>query len=103
MALVDETAFVMLICGLWAFGLYAAYLRLFVVRRLRRRIDQVVDRRLADQTQPAPAATSESAAVFTQVNHRLAVLERIVTDAGVQTAAQIEALRDHGREPELTR
>jgi hypothetical protein len=99
MAVVDETAFVMLICGLWAFGLYAAYLRLFVVRRLRRRIDQVVDRRLADQTPFVP----ESTPALTQVNCRLAVLERIVTDGGVQTAAQIEALRDHGREPELTR
>jgi hypothetical protein len=99
MAVVDETAFVMLICGLWAFGLYAAYLRLFVVRRLRRRIDQVVDRRLADQIPFVP----ESTPALTQVNRRLAVLERIVTAGGVETAAQIEALRDHGREPELTR
>lgn len=30
-----------------------------------------------------------------QLQDRIRVLERIVTDSGVQTAAQIEALRDH--------
>ena len=32
-----------------------------------------------------------------QLQDRLRVLERIVTDSGVQTAAQIEALRDRDR------
>lgn len=32
-----------------------------------------------------------------QLQERLRVLERIVTDGGVQTAAQIEALRDRDR------
>ena len=32
-----------------------------------------------------------------QLQERIRVLERIVTDGGVQTAAQIEALRDHDR------
>ena len=30
-----------------------------------------------------------------QLQERIRVLERIVTDSGAQTAAQIEALRDH--------
>lgn len=97
MAVVDETAFVMLISGFWALALYAAYLRFFVVRRLRRRIDQVVDHRLS----AAPAQLPADSADAEKVNRRLAVLERIVTDGGIHTAAQIEALRD--REPELTR
>lgn len=32
-----------------------------------------------------------------QLQERIRVLERIVTDRGVETAAQIEALRDHDR------
>jgi len=32
-----------------------------------------------------------------QLQDRIKVLERIVTDSGAQTAAQIEALRDHDR------
>jgi hypothetical protein len=32
-----------------------------------------------------------------QLQQRIRVLERIVTDGGVETAAQIEALRDHDR------
>jgi hypothetical protein len=97
MAVIDETAFVMLITGLWALAFYAAYLRILVVRRLRRRIDQLVDQRLAAAPVQAPANGSEGE----KINRRLAVLERIVTDGGIHTAAQIEALRD--REPELTR
>ena len=35
-----------------------------------------------------------------QLQDRIRVLERIVTDSGVQTAAQIEALRDRDQIPE---
>jgi hypothetical protein len=35
-----------------------------------------------------------------QLQDRIRVLERIVTDSGVQTAAQIEALRERDRMPE---
>lgn len=92
MAVVDETAFVMLICGFWAALAYAAYLRIFVVRKLRKRVDLLVDQRLA--AAPALVEPEErSPAELRQVNRRLEVLERIVTDGGVQTAAQIEALR----------
>ena len=34
-----------------------------------------------------------------RIEARLRVLEQIVTDGGAQTAAQIEALRDHDRIP----
>jgi hypothetical protein len=36
----------------------------------------------------------------TRLEKRLAVLERIVTDRGIQTAEQIEALRDYEPAPE---
>jgi hypothetical protein len=35
-----------------------------------------------------------------EVQQRMKVLERIITDGGVQTAAQIEALRDREKIPE---
>jgi hypothetical protein len=44
---------------------------------------------------------AEKAAQYASRSHeleeRVRVLEQIVTDSGAQTAAQIEALRDHGR------
>jgi hypothetical protein len=47
-----------------------------------------------------PVNDIENERLKAQVQHlqeRIRVLERIVTDSGVQTAAQIEALRDHDR------
>jgi hypothetical protein len=46
-------------------------------------VDSVENQRLRSQVQ--------------QLQERIRVLERIVTDGGVQTAAQIEALRDRDR------
>ena len=46
----------------------------------------------------APVNDQENAQLRGQVQHlqeRIRVLERIVTDRGAETAAQIEALRDH--------
>lgn len=101
MAVVDETVFLMLICGLFLAASYAAYLRLFTVRRLRRRVDQLVDQRLPSAAAPV-AEPERKPAELGQVNRRLEVLERIVTDGGLHTAAQIEALRAP-REAELQR
>jgi hypothetical protein len=47
-----------------------------------------------------PVDNGENARLRRQVHHlqdRLRILERIVTDRGVETAAQIEALRDRDR------
>jgi hypothetical protein len=47
-----------------------------------------------------PAEEAENDRLRTQVKQlqgRINVLERIVTDKGVETAGQIEALRDHDR------
>lgn len=48
---------------------------------------KIVDRRATEET-------AREAADKKQLQVRLAVLERIVTDRGTQTADQIEALRD---------
>lgn len=48
----------------------------------------------------SPADDAETARLRNQVQQlqdRIRVLERIVTDGGVQTAAQIEALRDRDK------
>ena len=42
---------------------------------------------------------AEQGAEKKRLEQRLAVLERIVTDRGVETADQIEALREHHAEP----
>ena len=50
-----------------------------------------------------PLNDAENERLRNQVQHlqeRIKVLERIVTDGGVHTAAQIEALRDRDRIPE---
>jgi hypothetical protein len=44
-------------------------------------------------------AAEKSAQYAQHIEARLRVLEQIATDSGVQTAAQIEALRDHARIP----
>ena len=49
---------------------------------------------IADQTAEKAA---QYAAHVERIEARLRVVEQIVTDGGVQTAAQIEALRDHAR------
>ena len=49
---------------------------------------------IADQTAEKAA---QYAAHVERIESRLRVLEQIVTDGGVQTAAQIEALRDRPR------
>jgi len=60
----------------------------------------IPDRSARDLRRGTPVENAESEQLRAQVRHlqeRIRVLERIVTDSGVQTASQIEALRD--REP----
>ena len=60
---------------------------------------QVGSRRHRDNA-PAPQVEAENVRLRQQVEQlqeRMKVLERIVTDRGAQTAAQIEALRDQER------
>ena len=54
-------------------------------------------RRMRYEEPPNSAENERLRAQVQQLQDRIKVLERIVTDSGVQTAAQIEALREHDR------
>jgi hypothetical protein len=70
--------------------------------RHKERIEQM---RLAAATsgQRDSGQDSRQAARIEELEDRVAVLERIVTDSGINVAAQIEALRDSTSIEELTR
>lgn len=53
------------------------------------------EKQLEAETRLAAEKAAQYAASNAQLEARVRVLEQIVTDGGVQTAAQIEALRDH--------
>ncbi|GGD56320.1 hypothetical protein GRI62_02870 [Erythrobacter arachoides] len=71
-----------------------------VITTNRRKLEEkrlaMEDRRAAS---PAPDTSAEKARVA-DLEDRVRVLERIVTDRGYDLAAQIEALRDQRREDE---
>ena len=54
-------------------------------------------RRMRDMGPPNDAENDRLRTQVQQLQDRIRVLERIVTDSGVQTAAQIEALREQDR------
>jgi hypothetical protein len=56
---------------------------------------RVKERQIGTQSTLAAEKSAQYAQHMERFEQRLRVLEQIVTDAGVQTAAQIEALRDH--------
>ena len=55
------------------------------------------EKQIEAQSSLAAEKTAPYAAHVERIEARLRVLEQIVTDRGVDTAAQIEALRDHAR------
>ena len=55
------------------------------------------EKRMELQAQLAAEKAAQFAASNAELEARLRVLEKIVTDGGVETAAQIEALRDRPR------
>ena len=59
---------------------------------------RVKERQLDSQTNLAAEKSAQYAAHTDRLEQRVRVLEQIITDRGVETAAQIEALR----EPRLT-
>ena len=61
---------------------------------------RVKEQQIANQSNLAAEKSAQYAQHMERVESRLRVLEQIVTDGGVQTAAQIEALRDHDRIPQ---
>ncbi|MCH8615559.1 hypothetical protein LZ016_05530 [Sphingomonas sp. SM33] len=64
---------------------------------------KIKERQIEAQSSLAAEKTAQYAAHVERIEQRLRVLEEIVTDGGVQTAAQIEALRDHDRIPSRIR
>lgn len=55
---------------------------------------RVKERQLDSQSSLAAEKAAQYASRVNELEQRVRVLERIMTDGGVQTAAQIEALRD---------
>jgi hypothetical protein len=53
------------------------------------------ERQLEVNARAAAERAAEYAASNTELEQRVRVLEKIVTDGGLHTASQIEALRDH--------
>jgi hypothetical protein len=64
---------------------------------MARRFFAFREKQLDAQTSLAAEKAAQYAAHVERVEARLRVLEQIVTDGGVETAAQIEALRDKPR------
>lgn len=60
---------------------------------------RVKEKQIASQSNLAAEKSAQYAQHMERFEARLRVLEQIVTDGGVQTAAQIEALRDQARIP----
>jgi hypothetical protein len=58
---------------------------------------RVKEKQIEAQSSLAAEKTAQYAAHVERIETRLRVLEQIVTDRGVDTAAQIEALRDRPR------
>jgi hypothetical protein len=55
------------------------------------------EKQIEAQSSLAAEKTAQYAAHVERIEARVRVLEQIVTDRGVETATQIEALRDHER------
>jgi len=73
-------------------GLPAAFL-IYIARRWF----TFKEKQLESETSLAAEKAAQYAASNAELEQRLRVLEQIVTDPGAQTAAQIEALREHKR------
>jgi hypothetical protein len=58
---------------------------------------RIKEKQVDSQTNLAAEKSAQYAQHMERVEARLRVLEQIVTDGGVQTAAQIEVLRDKAR------
>ncbi|WP_308517141.1 hypothetical protein [Sphingomonas flavescens] len=60
---------------------------------------RIKEKQIESQSNLAAEKSAQYAQHMERVEARLRVLEQIVTDKGVETAAQIEALRDRARIP----
>lgn len=94
----SEDATVILIMLFWATVAYAAYQRFFVVRRLRKRLDRLVDATLTPTARPAvlPSVALDDGE-WRRVQDRLKVLERIAVEKEDTLSREIEELRAASR------
>jgi hypothetical protein len=60
---------------------------------------KIKEKQIESQSTLAAEKSAQYAQHMERIEARLRVLEQIATDSGVQTAAQIEALRDQARIP----
>jgi len=60
---------------------------------------RIKEKQIESQSSLAAEKSAQYAQNVERIEQRLRVLEQIVTDGGVQTAAQIEALRDRAAIP----
>ena len=58
---------------------------------------RIKEKQISTQSNLAAEKSAQYAQHMERFESRLRVIEQIVTDGGAQTAAQIEALRDHER------
>ena len=58
---------------------------------------RIKEKQISSQSNLAAEKSAQYAQHMERVEARLRVLEQIATDRGVETASQIEALRDHAR------
>ena len=82
-----EVSIALIVIGLPIMMLGYAFHRLFSYR----------EKRLEVEAGLAAEKAAQYAARTSELEQRVRILEQIVTDGGAQTAAQIEALRDHKR------
>ena len=78
---------------------YAGYVRLVTVRRLRKKLDTLVDQAFARgpaAAGPAFAGTAPETDEIRKIQQRLQVLERIAVDKEASLAREIEELRATG-------
>jgi hypothetical protein len=92
----SEDAIVILMLLFWGMVAYTAYMRLFVVRRLRKRLDKIADAAIAAQPLVAKqtlAAVHPEAEDLRRIQQRLQVLERITVEKENTLSREIEDLR----------
>jgi hypothetical protein len=95
----SEDALVILMMMFWAMVAYTVYLRVFVVRGLRRKLDSIADAAIAARPQAAahPALPSPvEQAELRRIQDRLQVLERIAVEKEDTLSREIEQLRAAG-------
>ena len=63
---------------------------------------RIKEKQIVAQSNLAAEKSAQYAQHMERVEARLRVLEQIATDKGIETASQIEALRDHARIPTET-